>query len=300
MRKVFAATVVGLVAAFGFALFPLSASAAVTPVWEACATSDVSSLPPNAGDCDASQVSVSGSTVTFEGTAGANIEALNLDLTLESGDTLSFDYTGPCGGGAPRVYVTIGETIYHTGNASEPCGVDGHVTYDLPTGGALEGGPVSGWDVAAAGVVVDAPAGQVVISNVMLGDNVVNFEATTGESESPSPSPSQSSESPSPSPSQTSESPSPSPSQSTASPSPSQSTNDPGTGGGVVTPTPTPSESSVVAAPPMNNSGSELPVTGSSKSTMLYLLGGGLMLVAIGGGAVLYARRNRDEVEFTS
>lgn len=76
-------------------------------------------------------------------------------------------------------------------------------------------------------------------------------------------------------------------------PTPNPTPNPGGGNGGGETPSAAPSTSNVAA-------GGELPVTGSSKSTMLYLLGGGLMLVAIGGGAVLYARRNRDEVEFTS
>lgn len=172
-------TLIGATAvALGALAFAVPAQAAPGDnTWVPCATSGVSNLPPTAGDCDASQVNVDGSTVTFAGTAGANIEALNLNLTLAQNDVISFDYTGPCGGGAPRVYVTIGNIVHHTGQAAEPCGTAGHVEYALPAGGALDGGVVSGWDVAAAGVVVDAPAGKVVISNVKLGSLKVNFGA---------------------------------------------------------------------------------------------------------------------------
>lgn len=93
--------------------------------------------------------------------------------------------------------------------------------------------------------------------------------------------------SPSPTPSQTqSHSPSPSPSVShTTSPSPSQSSSH--------TASPSPSKSSAGALPPINHTGNNLPVTGPPTGGFVI---GGLVLLAIGVGAVLFGRRRNHRV----
>ena len=40
--------------------------------------------------------------------AGTSYENPNLNVAVENGDTISFEYMGPCGGGAPRVFIQGG------------------------------------------------------------------------------------------------------------------------------------------------------------------------------------------------
>ena len=40
--------------------------------------------------------------------AGTSYENQNLNVQVANGDTISFDYSGPCGGGAPRVFIQGG------------------------------------------------------------------------------------------------------------------------------------------------------------------------------------------------
>lgn len=54
---------------------------------------------------------VSGGVVTLDSRgqpAGTSYENPNLNVAVENGDTISFDYMGPCGGGAPRVFIQGG------------------------------------------------------------------------------------------------------------------------------------------------------------------------------------------------
>jgi hypothetical protein len=54
---------------------------------------------------------VSGGVVTlnsgFDGD-GTSFENPNLNIAVKNGDTISFEYKGPCGGGAPRVFIQGG------------------------------------------------------------------------------------------------------------------------------------------------------------------------------------------------
>lgn len=54
---------------------------------------------------------VDGGIVTLDArgqAAGTSYEIANLDLAVENGDVISFEYMGPCGGGAPRVFIQGG------------------------------------------------------------------------------------------------------------------------------------------------------------------------------------------------
>ena len=57
--------------------------------------------------------------------AGTSYEHPNLQVQVESGDTISFEYMGPCGGGAPRVFIRGGQynTFDQDPNGSA-CGTD--------------------------------------------------------------------------------------------------------------------------------------------------------------------------------
>ena len=60
---------------------------------------------------------------------GTSYEHPDLGIAVENGDKITFEYRGPCGGGAPRVFIQVG--AYNTfdqdpnGTTSEPaCGTD--------------------------------------------------------------------------------------------------------------------------------------------------------------------------------
>ena len=57
--------------------------------------------------------------------AGTSYENPNLNVAVENGDTISFEYMGPCGGGAPRVFIQGGafNTFDQDPNGSA-CGTD--------------------------------------------------------------------------------------------------------------------------------------------------------------------------------
>ena len=70
----------------------------------------------------------SGGVVTLDSRgqpAGTSYEHPNLNVAVENGDTISFEYMGPCGGGAPRVFIQGG--AYNTFDADPngtACGSD--------------------------------------------------------------------------------------------------------------------------------------------------------------------------------
>ena len=71
---------------------------------------------------------VNGGVVTLDArgqAAGTSYENQNLNVAVENGDTISFEYMGPCGGGAPRVFIQGG--AYNTFDQdpnSSACGTD--------------------------------------------------------------------------------------------------------------------------------------------------------------------------------
>ena len=71
---------------------------------------------------------VNGGVVTLNSNgqpAGTSYENPNLNVPVENGDTISFEYMGECGGGAPRVFIQGGayNTFDQDPNASA-CGTD--------------------------------------------------------------------------------------------------------------------------------------------------------------------------------
>ena len=246
-------------------------------IWAACATTDVSTANrPDAGDCDADAVTVVGKhEVKFSGKATANIEALKLPWQIEAGDAITFEYTGPCGGGAPRVYITVNGIIFNTADAAVPCGTDGKVIYELPAGavGRLAPTTTGGWDVAAAGVVRDSGAeGDVTVKNVYIGGRQVNFQAVV-----PTPTPTV-----------------------TATPTATATATASPTASATATATASPTGSATTSTAPVpsqSTTAAGLPVTGASGGKLAAIAAA---LLAAGAGALVVARRRRDKVSFTA
>ena len=97
MRRVFQVCLLAIVAMLATAA---TASAASAP-WTA-----------NPGS------SYSNGVVTLDSTGqefGTSYENPTLDVAVKNGDTISFEYPGECGGGAPRVFIQGG--TYNTANA---------------------------------------------------------------------------------------------------------------------------------------------------------------------------------------
>ena len=89
----------------------------------------------------------SGGVVTLDSRgqpAGTSYEHPNLAVAVENGDTISFEYMGPCGGGAPRVFIQGGayNTFDQDPNGSA-CGTDtdgdGWFTVTQTVGGITNG-----------------------------------------------------------------------------------------------------------------------------------------------------------------
>ena len=75
-----------------------------------------------------SGTTVSGGVVILDSRGqsdGTSLENQNLDVAVKNGDTISFEYQGPCGGGAPRVFIQGGafNTFDQDPNGSA-CGTD--------------------------------------------------------------------------------------------------------------------------------------------------------------------------------
>ena len=98
------------------AIFAVTAVAAVAPGW----------APTDSGTTYSNGVV----TLNSHGQAdGTSYENAALDVQVANGDKITFEYRGPCGGGAPRVFIQGG--AYNTfdqdpnGTTSEPaCGTD--------------------------------------------------------------------------------------------------------------------------------------------------------------------------------
>jgi hypothetical protein len=87
----------------GFAKLALAASGAF--LVSAAASAQTSAWVANPGTTE------SGGVVTLDSRgqpAGTSYENPNLGVAVENGDTISFEYMGPCGGGAPRVFIQAG------------------------------------------------------------------------------------------------------------------------------------------------------------------------------------------------
>lgn len=71
---------------------------------------------------------VSGGVVTLDSrgqAAGTSYENPNLNVAVENGDSISFEYLGPCGGGAPRVFIQGGAfNTFDPDPNNTACGTD--------------------------------------------------------------------------------------------------------------------------------------------------------------------------------
>lgn len=130
-------------------------------------------------DCDENGEAVVNSEtneVTVTGTgAGTPGSSLECDVTIgvTEGQTITFDYTmaegtDPCGGGVPRIYVTIDGTNYNTIDGDPECAdaTGSTITYTIPVTGT----------VSHVGLVYDrGDTGSVTYSNVTIGDVALDF-----------------------------------------------------------------------------------------------------------------------------
>lgn len=100
----------------GVAVFAVTAVAAAAPGW----------APTDSGTTFEDGVVTLDSRNQADGTSYENQD---LDVAVQNGDKITFEYRGPCGGGAPRVFIQGG--AYNTfdqdpnGTTGEPaCGTD--------------------------------------------------------------------------------------------------------------------------------------------------------------------------------
>ena len=121
----------------------------------------------------------SGGVVTLDSRgqpAGTSYENQNLNVAVENGDTISFEYMGPCGGGAPRVFIQGG--AYNTWDqdpGGSSCGTDtdgdGWFTVTQTISGITNG------TAGHTGIVNDQIASPSVIQvrRLVIGGVVVNL-----------------------------------------------------------------------------------------------------------------------------
>ena len=122
---------------------------------------------------------VNGGVVTLDSRgqpAGTSYENPNLNVAVENGDTISFQYMGPCGGGAPRVFIQGGayNTFDQDPNGSA-CGTDtdgdGWFTVTQTVSGITNG------TAGHTGIVNDNISNPSVIQvrNLVIGGVAVNL-----------------------------------------------------------------------------------------------------------------------------
>ena len=117
--------------------------------------------------------SYSNGTVTLDSSAGpTSYETNDLGVEIAPNDTISFDFTGPCAAGAPRLYFVVDGTAYNTWDGqSGGCG-------ELNQG--FEDGTVLYTYTGAAGTITDAflvndtgTPSVITISNLVIGGQQV-------------------------------------------------------------------------------------------------------------------------------
>ena len=126
-----------------------------------------------------SGTTVSGGVVILDSRGqsdGTSLENQNLNVAVENGDVISFEYQGPCGGGAPRVFIQGGKynTFDQDPNGSA-CGTDadgdGWFTVTQTISGITNG------TVGHVGIVNDNISSPSVIRvrNLIIGGVTVNL-----------------------------------------------------------------------------------------------------------------------------
>ena len=114
-------------------------------------------------------------TLTDNETTGVSYENEDVDVLIEDGDTISFEYSGPCGGGAPRVFVQGG--AYNTFDEDPNDDACGDATGDgdwwLVTT-TIDG--VTAGEAGHVGIVVDSLDGRtVMVRNLVIAGEEIQL-----------------------------------------------------------------------------------------------------------------------------
>jgi|GEM_PF-2969109 len=122
---------------------------------------------------------VNGGVVTLDARGqptGTSYENPNLNVAVENGDTISFEYMGQCGGGAPRVFIQGGAfNTFDPDPNNTACGTDsngdGWFTVTQTVSGITNG------TAGHTGIVNDQIAAPSVIQvrNLIIGGVAVNL-----------------------------------------------------------------------------------------------------------------------------
>lgn len=132
---------------------------------------------PNVKQCKASdrsdvQVDKKADAVTVFGdttTAGNNYGCYT-SIPVVTGDTVTFSYTGTCGGGTPRVYLqldggaTPGENTFDTGTCTQS-GDGGTVSYTIKQSGT----------VTAFALIYDRDNGSTTYSDLVIAGSRIDY-----------------------------------------------------------------------------------------------------------------------------
>ena len=94
------------------------------------------------------------------------------NIPVTAGDTVTFDFIGTCGGGAPRIYLqfdngdSAGENTHDAGTCTMNAdGTTGSVTYTIMKDGVI----------TAFAAIHDRDNGQTTYKNIIIGDTKINF-----------------------------------------------------------------------------------------------------------------------------
>lgn len=108
-------------------------------------------------------------TITDDPSTGGNNFGCYTNIKAVAGDTITFDFTGTCGGGVPRVFVRYaggtGENTFDTGTCVSD-GTTGSVTYTLANSGNIK---------SFAFINDRGDSGTVTYSNLVIAGTTVDF-----------------------------------------------------------------------------------------------------------------------------
>lgn len=132
--------------------------------------------PVNAKSCQASDrtdidVNKKTDTVTVRGdtsTLGNNYSCYS-NITAAAGNTVTFDFTGICGGGTPRVLLRFAdghyENTFDTGTCTMTSTNTGTVTYTIAVGGTID----------AFALIHDSDNNSTTYRNLVIAGTKINF-----------------------------------------------------------------------------------------------------------------------------
>src|SRR6478609_5787139 len=152
------------VMAFAVVGLSLSAAQAAPPVAKGCQASDRSDVQV---DKKADTVTVKGDTSTL-----GNNYSCATNIAVQTGDPVTFDFIGSCGGGTPRVYLQFdggaaaGENTFDTGTCTmNAAGTGGSVTYAV-----MKSGTITGF-----APIYDRDNGSATYSNLVIDGTHIKF-----------------------------------------------------------------------------------------------------------------------------